>query len=68
VSDSENLKYVLEQQEKRLIVLKFIWESTRRDAEKYLHFDEVLYGAGGNVGYKGFGGKVACKYNLLLNC
>jgi hypothetical protein len=41
VSDSENLKYVLEQQEKRLIVLKFIWESTRDSVIDGLGMKEI---------------------------
>jgi hypothetical protein len=41
VSDSENLKYVLEQQEKRLTVLKFIWERTRHEIINGLNPDEL---------------------------
>jgi hypothetical protein len=46
VSDSENLKYVLEQQEKRLIVLKFIWKEIRKAKDIYVTPDEISQAIG----------------------
>jgi len=48
VSNSENLSYVIEQQEKRLIVLKFIWQTTRHEIINGLNPDELSEGLGLN--------------------